>query len=233
MAEKLNSRRANRWRKYAETEDNEKSKSRSPNVLEELGDDVRFCEPFDLEVLDELKIYSNKPKELIKICIPAFACLLMTSCFMFAHDAMFSCIWPHRERPDINTGVTCFLAPAGFIYALSFGFTFQQTMEKNRAIMTKVTNELSLMDQLITMTMKLNLPTKKHTMAMLKAIKSELVFMAMLVQNREASTFKNTPPAKIKGNLIHVVRYMYKFCTKLSVWAALVLTVTAKLHSSL
>ena len=42
------------------------------------------------------------------------------------------------QRPDINTAVTCFLAPAGLIYALSFGFTFQQVLEKHKRVLNKV-----------------------------------------------------------------------------------------------
>ena len=64
-----------------------------------------------------------------------------------------------------------------------------------------MSNELSLMDQMLTMTTKLNLPTKRHTMALFKAIKSELVFTAMLMQDREATSFKMIAPKNIKGNI--------------------------------
>lgn len=54
------------------------------------------------------------------------------------YNPLAKCLWPGQSRPDINTAVTCFLAPAGFIYALSFGFTFQQAFEKHRGVLQKV-----------------------------------------------------------------------------------------------
>ena len=54
------------------------------------------------------------------------------------YSPMASCLWPGQARPDINTAVTCFLAPAGLIYALSFGFTFQQVLDKHRGVLAKV-----------------------------------------------------------------------------------------------
>ena len=57
------------------------------------------------------------------------------------------------------------------------------------------------MDQMLTMTTKLNLPSKCHAMALYKAIKSELVFTAMLMQDREASSFKMAAPKNIKGSV--------------------------------
>ena len=54
------------------------------------------------------------------------------------YNPITTCLWPGQTRPDINTAVTCFLAPAGFIYALSFGFTFQQVFEKHRGVLHKV-----------------------------------------------------------------------------------------------
>ena len=63
----------------------------------------------------------------------------------------------------------------------------------------QITHELSMLDQLATMTTKMNLPTKRHQMAMLKAIKSEAIFLAAVIQKREPSTFKQRAPTNIKG----------------------------------
>ena len=43
------------------------------------------------------------------------------------------------------------------------------------------------------------LPSSRHQMAMVKAAKSEAICMALLVQNREPSSFSATAPAAIKG----------------------------------
>ena len=59
-----------------------------------------------------------------------------------------------------------------------------------------------MMDQLATMTTKMNLPTKRHEMAMYKAIKSEAIFLALVTQKREPSTFKCSAPKNIKGDVV-------------------------------
>ena len=96
-----------------------------------------YC-PFDKEVLSKVKSYYNNVKGLITICIPAFCSLVLTAASMVLYQTMVSCLWPVTGRPDINTAITCFLAPAGLVYALSFGFTFQQALEKHRSVLGKV-----------------------------------------------------------------------------------------------
>lgn len=199
---------------------NSKLTTDKPGVkIDILLEQPQFFNDFDLEVLNRVKTFHNKPKELTKICIPAFSSLLLTTAAMFTYEPMTDCLWPSVGRPSINTAVTCFLAPAGLVYALSFGFVFQQTLERQRAILNKVTKELSLMDQMATLATKLRLPTPKHSMVMLKAIKSEVVFMAMLVQNREPSTFKSKAPENIKGG--------YFVQRRLSMWAGFPLNIVA------
>ena len=83
-----------------------------------------------------------------------------------------------------------------------------------------------MMDQMITMITKLNLPTHRHTMAMCKAVKSEVIFMGLLVQDREPGTFTVRAPRNIKGvhsiciyhfesellkNVSHVTTYLLQY----------------------
>ena len=169
---------------------------------EALGNPDHFYDDFDLEVLNDLKTKNNKLSTLLKLCIPSLISLTLASSFMFSQDLVFNCMWPLKNRPDINTAVTCFLAPAGLVYALSFGFTFQQVLEKHRHILKKITTEMSMMDQMVTMTSKMNLPSKKHAMAMFKCIKSETVFMGMQIQKRGVESFKSKANPIIQGALI-------------------------------
>jgi hypothetical protein len=55
-------------------------------------------------------------------------------------------IWPKETfpiAPDINDAIACFLAPAGLVYATSFGFAFQQALSKQTHIIEKVTKDKS------------------------------------------------------------------------------------------
>ena len=61
-----------------------------------------------------------------------------------------------------------------------------------------------MLDQLATMTTKMNLPSKRHEMAMFKAIKSEVIFLATMIQQREPTGFNATSPKNLKGKKIDV-----------------------------
>lgn len=102
------------------------------------GDDTLMNE-FDREVINSLRHYSNHPRELVNIAIPAFTSIFMSTTTLLIYDPLVDYLWPGRGRqPRINTSVTCFLAPAGLVYALSFGFVFQQTLIKHKEVLEKV-----------------------------------------------------------------------------------------------
>ena len=88
-----------------------------------------------------MDVYYNQPKQLLFICVPALISLMFTALIMFLFEPLVGCLWPNNsgQRPaSINAAITCFLSPAGLVYALSFGFTFQQALEKNSSTLRKV-----------------------------------------------------------------------------------------------
>ncbi|CAD5124050.1 DgyrCDS12356 [Dimorphilus gyrociliatus] len=165
---------------------------------------------FDLEVLDDFILNTNHPKNLIAIAIPPIASLVCCTILLFIYTPMIDCLWPEVKKPDINTGISCFLAPAGLVYALSFGFMFQQTYGKQTEILTKVTHEFSLLDQILTMSKSLKLPTQKHLLALYKSVKNEAIFTILQLQNdKDVESFRNQPPIDIKvqiWNIIDILR---------------------------
>ena len=57
-----------------------------------------------------------------------------------------------------------------------------------------------MLDQLATMSESMRLPTVRHKMATLKAIKSEVIFLACTIQKRDPEEFKQKAPYNLKGN---------------------------------
>ena len=80
----------------------------------------------------------NSFRELFIISLPALGSLLMAGVAILFTQPIMACLWPTIERPDINTCISCYLAPAGLVYALSFGFMFQQALEKHNSSVDKV-----------------------------------------------------------------------------------------------
>ena len=169
-----------------------------------IADPENFYNDFDREVLARLMYDYNHPKDMLKICVPSVCSLLLATLFVLNLDGIISCIWPHRGRPQMNTAVTCFLAPLGLVFALSFSFVFQQVLEKHNAVYDSIAMELSQLDQMLTMTTNFSWPRHHYALVMLKAIKSELIILGTMVLNKEPSYFKSKAPTTIKGQSVIV-----------------------------
>lgn len=98
-----------------------------------------------------------------------------------------------------KTAIACFLAPAGLVYATSFGFAFQQALSKQGEVLRKITYELGLIDQIATLASKLNLPNIQDRMSIYKAIKAEAIFMILQIEDREPEDFENRPKIDVKS----------------------------------
>ncbi|XP_070211584.1 mucin-5AC-like [Littorina saxatilis] len=163
---------------------------------------------FDLEVLQSLRNCYNQPKELVRIAMPAIFSLALCPLTLYMFDPFRRFVWPEAQysnsRPDINDAIACYLSPAGLVYATSFGFAFQQVLNKQHEILTKMTEEISMLDQIVTFTIKLNLSLQTK-MKILQAVKTECIFMVLQVLNRDTETYKCSPTEDVKVKIWTVV----------------------------
>ena len=171
-------------------------------------DDDTFYSDFDEEVLDRIGYDYQSPVALLKICAPASLMMILTIVLLLSSNAIFSCVWPNRARPSMNTAVTCFLAPLGLVFALSFGFVFTEVLEKHDEVYDNIAVELSYLDQLLTMTTKFSWPSHRLPLAMFKIVKSELISLATLALQKEISTFKANAPKNLKGECLQIINLL-------------------------
>jgi hypothetical protein len=94
---------------------------------------------------------------------------------MIAYTPISNFLWPNRAQPTINDAIACFLAPAGMVYAVSFGFAFQQVLQKQIDITTRLNNDFSEMELLINLTKKLACLKSTTRMKMYLALKEEIL----------------------------------------------------------
>ncbi|KAJ8303890.1 hypothetical protein KUTeg_017473 [Tegillarca granosa] len=167
-----------------------------------------FFNDFDKEVFESLHSSSNLPMELIKICLPAVLSLALCPLTLYLYQPFTEFIWPKNEYavpPDINDAIACFLAPAGLVYATSFGFAFQQALTKQHRILEKITSEISMIDQIATFCTKLNLNRPWIRKEIYKAIKAEAMFLILQILDREPNSYRNKPKEDIKVKIWSVV----------------------------
>ena len=165
-----------------------------------------FLTPFDIEVLESLETSHNSVAELFRISLPAFLSLALCPVTLFMYEPLTTFFWPKDKfssPPDISDAISCFLAPAGLVYATSFGFAFQSALNKQHEILTKMTNEISMIDQIATFAAKLNLPKPSQRIEILEAIKAEAIFMILQILNRDPSTYVNKSPDDIQSKKLY------------------------------
>ncbi|KAJ8037577.1 hypothetical protein HOLleu_18425 [Holothuria leucospilota] len=113
----------------------------------------------DIHVVEELEKFFNHPLSLIKIVLPAIVSIALSPLVLMCHDPIVLYFWNGESR-DINGAIVssvfiskaCFLSPAGLVYAVNFGFTFQSVLEKQRNILSTVSFEVGLLDQILELT---------------------------------------------------------------------------------
>lgn len=174
-----------------------------------------FLTPFDREVLHNLGTFNNRPSELLRISGPALMSLALCPLTLYMYEPLVLTFWPADDftsPPDINEAIACFLAPAGLVYATSFGFAFQQALSKQVETLRKLSHELGLLDQILTMVSKLGHCSNQQRMDIYKAVKAETIFMALQIEKREPTDFRNTPTQDVKGTwdfiILCCVRYI-------------------------
>ncbi|XP_033729314.1 immunoglobulin A1 protease autotransporter-like, partial [Pecten maximus] len=167
-----------------------------------------FLSNFDLEVLESLHSSYNKPLELLKISFPALLSLGLCPFTLYLYEPFTTFLWPPDEYetpPDINDAIACFLAPAGLVYATSFGFAFQQALNKQRDILDKLTTEISMIDQIATFSSKLKLINSNIRREIYYAVKCEAVFMVLQILNREQTSYHYKPNVDVKVKIWSIV----------------------------
>ncbi|XP_063401589.1 uncharacterized protein LOC134685611 [Mytilus trossulus] len=171
-----------------------------------------FLSPFDQEVMESMKTFKHSTTEFIQISIPALATMIIGPLMILMYHSTTEFFWSLTEfptMPNINQCVSCFLTPAGLVYALSFGFAFQQALAKQNDVLNKMTTEISFLDQIATLTCKVNFKTNGIRANIYRALKSEAIYMMTLVQNRKVTSFNSKPDCDISidiWNLLDLLR---------------------------
>lgn len=177
--------------------------------LEEYNDlskeEPPFLSPFDNEVIEAFQTHRNRPLDLLKIAFPALLSLALCPFTLYLYSPLTTFIWPKAEfpnAPDINDAIACFLAPAGLVYATSFGFAFQQALSKQTHIMDKVTKEISMIDQIATFCTRINLPKPSMRRSVYRCVKSEIIFMILQILDRRPDSFQQKPDENVKSKFV-------------------------------
>ncbi|KAF6033808.1 hypothetical protein EB796_007885 [Bugula neritina] len=161
--------------------------------------DEKFLNAFDLEVLEYKEHFYNRTSDLVGLAAPALISILQAPLVLYLYPTLTKYMWPdHDEVPNVNDAIACFLMPAGLVYATVFGAAFSAASGKLSELQTKFVNEVSMIDQIFTLTLKLDIPTDTK-MSICKAVKSEIIYLLLQIEGKEPDSFVNKPPVDVKG----------------------------------
>ncbi|KAK7471715.1 hypothetical protein BaRGS_00035647 [Batillaria attramentaria] len=92
-----------------------------------------FCLP-DLQILRALDQGGwSDIRESVAILLPMMICLGLSPVLIFSHTPIVRLFWPadrFPRSPNVNDAISCYLVPAAMVYAVSFGFVFQQVASR-------------------------------------------------------------------------------------------------------
>ena len=135
-----------------------------------------FLNSQDLCVLHRFSMFSNRPFPMLMLTLPAVVaitlCPLTLACFI----PLVTSLWPpdqHPVIPNVNKAIACFLMPSGLIYAISFGFAYQEAVRAHHATMDGISKVAMLTNQLASLAVTLqdlSSSTKARILGRLKQV---------------------------------------------------------------
>ena len=188
--------------------------TRGNNTKEKL---TFFTEQDQLAIAN-FESFQNRPRELLLLSLPCIICLTFCPATILLYQPIVDLYWPKdqfAEPPKVNDVIASFLTPAGLVYAIAFGFAFQEALGKQAYVTTEVSTHLTLLEHLTMLTVRIkafSIEQKKEVLTMLKT--STLDWMHSIVYKKakrqhEESCRGNGQLVIIKYNNISMIKNYY------------------------
>lgn len=124
------------------------SRSIQKYSINELSIVDSFIDKNDREILFRS---INSWKKLILIGFPPLLSVFFCPFTLLASSKITEFFWPPElfsKRPNINDAISCYLTPSGLVYAIAFGFSFQEALNRQTIISNLVAKQSELIDQI-------------------------------------------------------------------------------------
>ncbi|KAK7115782.1 hypothetical protein V1264_001597 [Littorina saxatilis] len=146
-----------------------------PSVQQVTASPIHLFQKNDHEVIQRIQGQSAiNGKELMNILMPVTLSLGFCPLIVLLRESMVEFLWPpslYPTPPNINDAISCFLVPAGMVYAISFGFAFQQVISGFHVTEIGVHRQSEQLSKLLTLIGLLTCITTTTRVAMLRIVK--------------------------------------------------------------
>ena len=154
-----------------------------------ISTEENFLSEQDMAVLNRMSEFQNNPISLLCVGLPAYTTLAMCPIVIYVYITWGHFFWPSQtghRMPDINEAIANFLVPAGLVYAIAFGFAYQDVLSKNSDVEKRFDDQRSLLYQTWELIKCSSSIPKRDKHLLAAAIKSSVVtWMANLLSMKE------------------------------------------------
>nr|XP_054763446.1 uncharacterized protein LOC129270054 isoform X2 [Lytechinus pictus] len=159
--------------------------------------------------MEALRQHHNRPMSLFFMSLPAIISLALGPCLLLLRAPVINSFWANG-LPNINDGLGSFLAPAGLVYAITFGFTFQCVLDKQRCISATLSTEVGLLEQILAMTAKMTSLTTEDRLKIYKLVKTEIISIMQQISGRRGTSSKDFLHEYSAGRIWDVIAILQK-----------------------
>ena len=161
---------------------------------------VQLFSTQDNQVLRQFHLFPNNPKALVLIVSPAVVSLLLCPLTLLLHDQIMYCFWPdsNGQVPKINDGISCFLTPAGLVYAIAFGFAFQEAIRKQNDLSNRMSTLVNKAEQICVMCSQVSVMSSAERMRVVCIVKGVTLDWMCLVMGNVVDERRNESNKNLK-----------------------------------
>ncbi len=154
-----------------------------------------FLTSNDLAVLHKFQIHFNRPKPLLVILLPSVLTLGFCPATLFMRSVMVNGFWPpdiFAMPPNINDSISSFLVPAGLVYAIAFGFAFQEAISKSSKVVSIVEEHMVCLEQISQLTKLIKLLNHEQRCSIFHTLKQETIQWMLQIMGRRQTHLTDT-----------------------------------------
>ena len=156
-----------------------------------------FLGPCDHDTLFKFKVFQNNPIALFMLSLPAILSLAFCPATLYLAPVIVKHVWPPEVfpmRPNVNDAISCFLTPSGLVYAIAFGFAFQEALTKQTTLATFFSERLSTLHNLLFLVGSSKTISPKTKATLLLVLKDEIMtWMGVVMKNKRNKIQQGKP----------------------------------------
>ncbi len=160
-----------------------------------LHESHKFLTSNDRAVLHNFQIHFNRPLPLLLISLPSLLTLAFCPVALLLHPMLVDGFWPpdiFPEPPNVNDVISSFLVPAGLIYAIAFGFAFQEAISKSNKAVSSVEEHLSSLEQISLLAKNIKCLNPIQRYHIFHSLKHEIIQWMDITMGKRYTHFKYT-----------------------------------------